>query len=86
MPGTLQEWNIKMAPAPKILGKTKVKSEESLRNTGNNRTLLVIVVVNVLTGFLLLLQQERALRKNLKKTVEMLWLSFKGKVNETPWG
>lgn len=41
-----------MAPAPKILGKRKAKPKEPLRNTGNNKTLLVIAVVNVLTGFL----------------------------------
>lgn len=34
---------------PKILDKRKTKSKEPLRNTGNDK-LLVIAVVNVLTG------------------------------------
>lgn len=41
-----------MASAPKILDKRMVKLKEPLRNTGNNKTLLVIAVVNILTGFL----------------------------------
>lgn len=86
MPDAFKACNIKIVPAPKILGKTKAKSKEPLRNTGNNRTLLVIVVVNVLTGFLQRCYSKEELEEGIWRRLQRCYGSSSQEMPMKPHG